>query len=186
MYSGPRKAGRIMIGDEGVDFKPIGVTPQDAEFLAQRRFRVETICRWFGVPPQMIGDASKQTFANFEQAGLNFLQLSIMPWVVRFEQEVNRKLLNRVAAGRARPFCKINTNAVVRANIVARYQAYALGRQWGWLSVNKILQLEDKEPIGPDGDINLTPMNMTPVGEAPPDDGQQQHDSPPVNLRRIK
>jgi phage portal protein BeeE len=54
----------------------------------------------------MIGDTSKQTFGNFEQAGLNFLALAMMPWVVRIEQEVNRKLLNRVAVGRASPTSK--------------------------------------------------------------------------------
>jgi len=185
MYSGPRKAGKIMIGDQGVDFKQIGVTPQDAEFLAQRRFSVETICRWFGVPPQMIGDNSKQTFANYEQAGLNFLQLSVMPWVVRIEQEANRKLLNRVAAGRQRPFFKINTAAVVRANLQAQYQAFALARQWGWMSVNDIRRLIDMDPIGPEGDIYLQPMNMDPAGSnnTAPDESQS---SPPANLRRIK
>lgn len=186
MYSGPRKAGKIMIGDAGVDFKQIGVSPQDAEFLAQRRFSVETIARWFGVPPQMIGDTSKQTFANFEQAGLNFLALAVMPWVVRIEQEVNRKLLNRVAAGRARPFFKINTAAVVRANLEAQYRSFALGRQWGWLSVNDIRKLIDMDPIGPEGDVYLQPLNMEPsTGGNPPPDGQQQ-ESPPANLRRIK
>src|SRR5438067_7234254 len=160
LYSGTRKAGRIMIGDAGVDFKPIGVTPQDAEFLANRRFNVEQVCRFFGVPPQMIGDSSKQTYANFEQAGLNFLTLAIMPWVVRFEQEVNRKLLNRVARGRQQPFFKINTAAVVRANLQAQYASFALGRQWGWLSSNDIRRLLDLEPIGPEGDIYLQPMNM--------------------------
>ena len=86
----------------------------------------------------MIGDTSKQTFGNFEQAGLNFLALAVMPWVVRVEQEVNRKLLNRVAVGRARPYFKINTAAVVRANLEAQYRSFALGRQWGWLSVDDI------------------------------------------------
>jgi hypothetical protein len=43
------------------------------------------------------------------------------------------------------------------------------------------------EPIGPEGDVYLTPMNMSPVGETPPDNGQQQqNDPPPSNLRRIK
>ena len=112
----------------------------------------------------MIGDSSKQTYANFEQAGLNFLTLAIMPWVVRFEQEVNRKLLNRVARGRQQPFFKINTAAVVRANLQAQYASFALGRQWGWLSSNDIRRLLDLEPIGPEGDIYLQPMNMEPSG----------------------
>ena len=186
LYAGPRKAGKIFLADKGVDFKPIGVTPQDAEFLAQRRFSVETICRWFGVPPQMIGDNSKQTFANYEQAGLNFLQLAVLPWVVRFEQEVNRKLLNKSVAGRQMPFYKMNTAAVVRANLQAQYAAFSLGRQWGWLSANDIRRLLDMEPIGPEGDVYLTPLNMDQAGApddprlAPEDDLKQA-----AALRRI-
>lgn len=187
LYAGPRKAGKIFLADKGVDFKPIGVTPQDAEFLAQRRFSVETICRWFGVPPQMIGDNSKQTFANYEQAGLNFLQLAVLPWVVRFEQEVNRKLLSKSVVGRQVPFFKMNTAAVVRANLVAQYTAFAQGRQWGWLSVNDIRRLLDMEPIGPEGDVYLTPMNMDPAAgntadDGSGDDGRQQT---AATLRRI-
>ena len=214
MYSGTRKAGRIMIGDDGIDFKAIGLSPQDSEFLASRKFTVEQIARFFGVPPQLIGVQDKQTLNNYEQAGLQFLQLGILPWVVRFEQEVNRKLLNRAAAGRARPFLKVNTSAVVRANIEAQYRSFSLGRQWGWLSVNDIRRLIDMDPIGPEGDVYLQPMNMEPSSAEPATDSKpktrktittskdkngnmiaeivgwdidgQEDDPPPVNLRRIK
>jgi len=166
MYTGARKAGRVMIADETVDFKPIGVTPQDSQFLEQRRFSVESICRIFGVPPQMVGDTSKQTFANFEEAGRNFLTLAILPWVTRFEQEANRKLFARAVGRQRQPFLKLNTSVVVRADLEKRNRSYALGRQWGWLSVNDIRRLEDMEPIGEEGDVYLTPMNMEPT--APP------------------
>jgi HK97 family phage portal protein len=162
--TGTRKAGKVMVGDSDWEWVPIGVSPQDAEFLAQRRFSVEEVCRFFGVPPQLIGDTSKQTFANYEQAGLNFLGLAVLPWTVRFEQEANRKLFSQ-GRGRARPFLKINTAAIVRANIEAQYRALALGRQWGWLSVNDIRRTLDMEPIGPEGDVYLHPSSMAPMPE---------------------
>jgi HK97 family phage portal protein len=149
MNRGPKQAGKVFYGDGDWEWVQLGVSPQDAEFLQQRRFSVEEICRWFGVPPQMVGDTSKQTFANFEQAGLNFFTLAIMPWGVRFEQESNRKLLPRV--GSRRPFLKLNTAALVRANLEAQYRSFALGRQFGWLSVNDIRRLIDMEPSGPEG-----------------------------------
>jgi HK97 family phage portal protein len=179
MYTGARKAGRVMIADDSIDWKPLGVTPADAEFLAQRRFTVEQICRIFGVPPQMVGDTSKQTFANFEQAGLNFLALAILPWVTRFEQEANRKLFARAVGRRPQPFVKLNTSAIVRADLERRNRSYALGRQWGWLSANDIRRLEDMEPIGPEGDVYLLPMNMEPL--PPPVPG----DSPPQNVATL-
>ena len=120
LYKGPRQAGKVIFGDADWDWQQIGVSPQDAEFLAQRRFSVEEVARWFGVPPQMIGDTSKQTFANFEQAGLNFLTLAILPWVVRIEQEANRKLFAPAIGRRPQPFLKLNTSAIVRADLEKR------------------------------------------------------------------
>lgn len=174
LYTGARRAGRVMIGDEGVDWKPIGVTAKDAEFLAQRRFSVEQICRLFGVPPQMIGHPAAQTFANFEQAGLNFLALAILPWVTRIEQEANRKLFTRAVGRQRQPFLKFNTSAIVRADLEKRNRSYAMGRQWGWLSANDVRRLEDMEPIGVEGDVYLTPLNMVPVDEPPPEDPEDR------------
>lgn len=162
IHKGPWNAGRFAIVDGSSAWEQIGLTLLDSEFLAQRRFSVEEICSIFGVPPQMIGDQSKATFANVEQAGLNFLTLAVLPWVTRFEAEANRKLFRSVA-GRRQPFVKLNTSAIVRANIEARNRSYALGRQWGWLSANDIRRLEDMPPIGPEGDIYLQPLNMGPA-----------------------
>ncbi len=164
VVKGPRNAGRFLISDGAVDFKSIGVTPQDAEFLAQRRFSVEEIARWFGVPPQKIGDTSKQTFANYEQANIAFLTDTLLPLITGLEQEVNRKLFRRAMTGRGQPFSKINVAAIARADMEKRTRAYALGRQWGWFSVNDIRRMEDLEPIGPEGDEYLRPLNMTPLG----------------------
>lgn len=163
LYRGPRQAGRVAIVDATTEWEQVGLSFLDAEFLAQRKFSVEQICSIFGVPPQMVGSLEKMTFANAEQAALNFLTLALLPWAVRFEQEVNRKLLTR--PGRRVPFLKLNTSAIVRADIERRNRSYALGRQWGWLSVNDIRRLEDMPPIGPEGDVYLQPVNMEPAEE---------------------
>ncbi len=172
-YKGVRNAGKIVIGDSDWDWKQIGMSMVDAEFLAQRRFSVETICRFFDTPPQLIGDTAKQTFANYSEAVLHYHATGLLPWIVRFEQEANRKLF-RAVPGRRQPFLKLNASAIVRADIEKRTKAYALGRQWGWLSVNDIRRLEDMEPIGPEGDQYLVPMNMGPAGDEPPADPGDQ------------
>lgn len=182
LYGGPRRAGRTAIIDQGTEWKSVSVSPADAEFLAQRRFSVEEICRWFGVPPQKIGDTSKQTFANFEQANLNFLSDAVSPWISRFEQECDRKLF-RTIPGRARPFVRLDASAIVRTNLEAQYRSFALGRQWGWLSVNDIRRKINMDPIGAEGDVYLTPMNMEPVSDPPPDD-QPVEPSEPAPARR--
>lgn len=162
LYKGPRRAGKVVFADSDWDWQAIGVSPQDSEFLASRRFSVEQIARWFLIPTQMLGDSSKLTYSNFEQASLNFLTLHVLPLVARFEAECNRKLFSEPVRGRARPFVKVNVAGVVRADLQKPYQAYALGRNWGWLSVNDVRKLEDMEPIGPDGDQYLVPLNMEP------------------------
>jgi HK97 family phage portal protein len=162
LYKGWRNAGRPLFADGDWDFKPITINPADAQFLDQRKFSVETICRWFGVPPQLVGVQEKQTLNNFEQAMQQFVTYTIGPWVRRIEQEANRKLLDRSAAGR-RPFLQIDTHSLVKANTQAFYQSLAFGRQWGFLSANDCRTLLGLEPIGPEGDIYLQPLNMEPA-----------------------
>jgi len=96
---------------------------------------------------------------------------------------VNRKLPRRAANGR-RPYLKLNPAVIVRANLEAQYRAFALGRQWGWLSVNDIRRLIDAEPIGEEGDTYLVPTSMSPVPEAPPEEDEtpQQQPQPVVNV----
>lgn len=178
LFRGPRNAGKVVFADGDLGWTAIGVSPQDAEFISQRRFSVEEVARWFGVPPQMIGVQDKQTLNNYEQASLHFLSLAVLPWVVRFEQEANRKLLT--GAVRRQPYLKINTDAIVRANLQAQYGAFAQGRQWGWLSVNDIRRKLDMEPIGGAGDVYLTPMNMQ------PSDGAAPAQAPAARLRRLR
>ena len=129
----------------------------------------------------MIGVQDKQTLDDYEQAALQFHQLAVLPWVVRIEQEANKKLLPKV--GNRRPFLKINTAAIVRANLEAQYRAFALGRQWGWLSANDVRKLIDLEPIGEDGDVYLQPTSMSPVEELPPaEEGETPQQQPVVNV----
>jgi len=100
---------------------------------------------------------------------------------------VNRKLPRRAANGR-RPYLKLNPAVIVRANLEAQYRAFALGRQWGWLSVNDIRRLIDFEPIGEEGDTYLVPTGMEPVPETPPaeEDEPQQQPQPVVNIHLLE
>lgn len=174
--AGPRNAGKVFFADADATWQSIGLTMLDAEYLAQRKFSVEEIARIYGCPPQLIGDSAKATFANFEEAFRHFMALTMLPWIARFEAEANRKLF-RSFPGRRQPFIKLNVNAVVRADIEKRYRAYALGRQWGFLSVNDVRRLEDMVPID-GGDEYLVPLNMLPSGTEPP---ANDNDPAPAN-----
>jgi HK97 family phage portal protein len=149
-------AGKVAIFDNGAKFDPVSLSNQDAQFLETRKFQVSEIARMFRVPPHMIGDLERATFSNVEQQGIDFVVYTLRPWLRRWEDELNRKLLK--GSGR---FIEFNVSSLLRGDTASRFSAYAVGRQNGWLSANDIRALENMNPIE-GGDIYLTPMNMTP------------------------
>jgi len=163
-HQGPARSGKTKILEEGMKYNTISVPPNDAQFLETRKFQIQEICRWFRVPPHMLADLDRATFSNIEEQNRNFAQDSLVPWLVRFTQEYERKLL---LPSEADLYLEHVLDALVQANIEKRYNAYASGRQWGHLSVNEIRRLENRPSIGPVGDNFLQPANMAPAGTDP-------------------
>ena len=131
-------------------------------------FSVEQIARIYGVPPHLIGAMDKPTYASVEQQSLEFLQYTIGPLVSALESAIESALLEP-------PFIyRFNINGFARGDLRARYAAYATGRQWGWLNVNDIRELEDMNRIGPQGDIFLQPLNMVDAANVPTNSAEDQ------------
>ena len=156
-HQGLSNAQRVAILEEGMTIETIGVPPEDAQFLETRRFQVNEIARLFRVPPHMIGDLDRATFSNIEQQSIEFVVHTITPWAERIEQRLAQSLI--VAVERDRYYIEHVVDGLLRGDIQSRYEAYATGRQWGWLSANDIRQLENMNPVD-GGDIYLSPMNM--------------------------
>lgn len=162
-HGGLEKSHRVAILEEGLDIKEIGLPPGDAQFLETRRFQISEIARIFRVPPHMIGDLERATFSNIEQQSLEFVIYTIWPWLVRWEQEIKRSLFT--PAESLMYFAEFLVEGLLRGDIQSRYQAYATGRQWGWMSANDVRRLENMNPIE-GGDTYLVPLNMIPAGQA--------------------
>lgn len=152
---------RTVLLEEGVTWKPMAIPNEDAQFLETRKFQISEIARLYRIPPHMLADLEHATFTNIEQQSIDFVVNTLVPWFVRWEQELNRKLFGPIERGRY--FVKFNAGGLLRGDIQSRYEAYAVGRQWGWLSVNDVRELEDMNPVD-GGDEYLTPMNMQPLG----------------------
>jgi len=163
VYAGKANAGKVAVLEEGMKFNPLTMPLADAEYLATRKFQVNDIARIYNIPPHMIGDLEKATFSNIEQQSIDFVQRTLMPWLTRWEQELNRKLFSQSQKGKY--FVKFNVAALMRGDIKSRYAAYAVGRQWGWLCADDIRESEDMNMIK-GGDIYLTPLNMVPADQA--------------------
>jgi HK97 family phage portal protein len=161
-YSGLGKSHRLMILEEGMKFSQIGIPPEDAQFIDTRRFQNEEIARIFRVPPHMLADLQKATFSNIEHQSIEFVMHTMVPWLKRWEQAIKRDLF--LPSERSVYFPEFNVDGLLRGDIKSRYEAYAVGRQNGWLSADDIRELENMNPL-PDGQgkVYLTPLNMVPV-----------------------
>lgn len=158
-YAGADNAGRTAILEEGVQFTSIGLSNEDAQYLQTRQFQVVEIARWYGVPPHMIASMEAATFSNIEHQGIEFVTYSLRPWLVRWEQEIRRKLFLTESF-----FSEFQVDGLLRGDTKTRYDGYRIARETGWLSVNEIRTLENLEKID-GGDAYIQPLNMGTVGE---------------------
>ena len=158
-HQGISNANKIALLEEGITYTRIGIPPDDAQFLQTRQFQVEEIARWYRIPASMLGGSDKaMTYASVEAFGLQFVIYTHYQWLVRWEKAVSAQML--LERERRDYFAEHLMTALLRGDTQSRYQAYATGRQWGWLSVNEIRALENMNSIE-GGDVYLTPLNMT-------------------------
>lgn len=111
----------------------------------------------------MVGDLEKSSFSNIEQQSLEFVKYTLDPWVIRWEQSIQRSLLS--AEEKSRYFVKFNLEGLLRGDYQSRMNGYAIGRQNGWMSANDIRELEnlDRIPAEDGGDLYLINGNMLPL-----------------------
>ena len=165
-FGGSGNANKIAVLEEGMKFTPIGIAPEQAQFLETRKFQIDEIARIFRVPPHMVGDLDKSSFSNIEQQSLEFVKYTLDPWVVRWEQSIARSLLT--PEEKKTYFAKFNLDGLLRGDYQSRMQGYAIGRQNGWMSANDIRELEnlDRIPAEEGGDLYLVNGNMLPLQHA--------------------
>lgn len=165
-YQGSQNAHRVAVLEEGMKYQPIGISPEQAQFLETRKFQINEIARIFRVPPHMLADLKKSSFSNIEQQSLEFVKYTLDPWVVRWEQSMCRALL--MESEKPIVFIKFNVDGLLRGDYVSRMSGYATARQNGWMSANDIRELEnlDRIPAEFGGDLYLINGAMTKLQDA--------------------
>ena len=179
-HRGLDNAHRVAVLEEGIEWQGMGMPLQDAQFVEQRRFSIEEIARIFRVPLHLMGDLTRATYSNIEHQSIEFVVHTIRPWVVRLEQAFNGLLF---PSERQSLYVEHAVDALLRGDLKARYDAYAVGRQWGWLSVNEIRALENLNGVGVDGDTLVQPLNYGPMGNTVALQGVAQ--TPSASVRAI-
>ena len=159
-YSKLTGANQTAILEEGLTFKPINISPEQAQFLASRTFSIEEICRIWNIPPHMLGDLSKSSFNNIEMLSQEFVTYTLMPYLTRIEMELNLKLFRTSEIGKM--FVKFNTAGLLRGNIKDRADYYKTAIANGWMSINEVRAKENMNKIQ-DGDKHVMQLNMTTI-----------------------
>jgi HK97 family phage portal protein len=162
-FSG-RNRHKVGMLDGGSKFVKLDVQNDKAQFIETYREVSLQCLRFWRMPPHKVGILDKATFSNIEQQSLEFVSDTLMPWIVAWEQAIRRDLIVRDDVF----FVEHNVEGLLRGDIKARYEAYRVGREWGWLSADDVRARENMNPLGPGvGNVYLQPLNMAPAGSQP-------------------
>lgn len=168
-HRGLGNTGRPAILYGGMELKSIGFSNEDAQFLESRKFGVEEIARFYGVPLALIQSTEKSTSwgSGIEQLVQGFVKFTIAPLVINWEQQIGNVLLTEEELEQGF-YIRFSLDGLLRGDQKSRYAAYAIGRQWGWLSANDVRGWEELDDL-PDaqGDLYMHPSNMIPAGMVP-------------------
>jgi len=166
VYRGTNNAHKVAVLEEGMKYQQIGIPPEEAQFLETRKFQINEIARLYRIPPHMVGDLEKSSFSNIEQQSLEFVKYTLDPWVIRWEQALQRSLL--LPREKSEYFIKLNVDGLLRGDYQSRMNGYSIGRQNGWLSANDIREMEDMNsiPENEGGNLYLINGNMTKLKDA--------------------
>lgn len=166
LFKGSGNSHRIAVLEEGLSFKPIAISPNEAQFLETRKFQIDEIARIFRIPPHMVGDLEKASFSNIEEQSLEFVKYTLNPWISRWEQAIQRSLF--LESEKRKYFVKFNVDGLLRGDYESRMNGYATARQNGWMSTNDIRELENMDLV-PDelgGNLYLINGAMTKLQDA--------------------
>lgn len=161
MHKGASNSHRVAIFEEGITWQSIALPNKDAQWIEAREFSVSELARWLRIPPHKIGDMKRATFSNITSQAIEYVVDCLQPWLVRWEQEIARKLI----PARSKMFAEHLVDGLLRGDTTARFEAYGKAIRDGWMSRNEVRQRENLNPA--DGlDEFLVPLNISPVGSA--------------------
>lgn len=156
-HSGIRNMFSVAMLQEGMTYKQMAMNNDQAQLIEARGMSVADVSRLYGIPLSMLSESAGESYKSIEQQSLNFVIFGLMPWLKRWESAMRRDLL--LPSERKEYFIEFNVAGLIRGDMKSRYDAYAIARQWGWLSVNDIRRLENLGPVE-GGNTYLTPLNM--------------------------
>jgi len=183
--------------EEATTWAATNMNPNELQAIEARRFSVEDIARIYRISLHLLQEFTEgaASYASIVELGREFIVYTMMPWLKRWQAEINRKLLD------AEHFCEFNVAAFLQGDHSARADFYNKLFMVGGVTVNDILRKENENPIGPEGDVRFVPKNLQPLEKAikaedsepppapvppPPGDGDDEgddQDAPPAKMQ---
>ena len=172
-HAGPDNAEKVGMLREGMKLQTMAMSNQDAQFLENRRYQRQEAALWFMLET-ILGDGSSETYKSFEQKNMAYLTNCLMTWIIKWEQELNVKLLSSRELRNDSHFFKFNTGAFMRADFATTMQSLRSGVESLILSPNEardILDFNNRE--GGDEFINPNTSTQMVVSDDSPDDNDE-------------
>ena len=164
MSSGLSNSHRIALMPVGYQFQPISLSMHDAQFLENNQLTIRQIAAAFGIKMHQLNDLDRATHTNVAEQQREFYADTLQPKLTGYEQELSFKLLldDEIESG---IFFRFNVDAILRADLKTRYEAYRIGVQGGFLTPNEPRKLENLPPM-PGGDQLLVNGSYVPITQA--------------------
>ena len=177
-HQGLSNAHRVAILEEGMEWKQISITPEDAQYLESKKYSRSEIAGIYRVPPHKIADLERSTFSNIEEQDIDYAKSTIRPMARRWEAQTNMSLL--LPSEQSRYLSEFLLDDLLRGKTLERFEAYQ--KAW-WMTGNEIRERENLNPI--DGlDQPLLPVNMALGADNLPDLNAQPAAVPAVRTIR--
>ena len=161
--TGLHNAHTPLLLEGGMTYERISIPPEDAQFIATRKFQKTEVATIYGVPPHMIADLERATNNNIEHQGMEFVQYCLMSYITRLEEEFNRKLLRDDEYNEY--YFLFSLNGLLRGDAKTRSEYYKNMNLVGAMSANEIRAFEDMNAYE-GGDTYFVQANMQSVEKA--------------------
>ena len=160
-HGGAYNAHKPIILEDGAKFNPTSSDPEKSQLIQTLQHGVEEICRWFRMPPHKVQHLLRATFSNIEEQNIEYVTDCLMSWLVRFEQEIDRKLLS--ISERKKLYARHSVNGMLRGDSAKRGAFYTQLVNMGAATPNDICEWEDMPLMGPEGDVHTVNAAVVPL-----------------------
>lgn len=168
--------------EQGSKWVPPAMSPEDFQMILSRKFTVNDIARWLGVPPHMLSDLERATFSNIEQQGQEFVTYSLGPWLSLWEFAINDQLV--LASGRF--YAEFQRDALARGTLLDRWQAYQVAVSTGTVTRNEVRRKENLPALdGLDEPIEPAHLTGAPTSGGDPNQPPRPKPAPDEQSRAI-